>query len=75
MWNGCLYIYVCVVVEGIIDVVKYFFKLFDLKELFVIEKVFNKELEKEIINIVKMVKKNKIDFIGFGDMIYRKYLK
>ncbi|AEP85294.1 MULTISPECIES: Ger(x)C family spore germination protein [Bacillus] len=75
MRNGRPHIHVRVAVEGIIDAVKYPFQLSDPKVLSAIEKALNKELEKEITNTVKMVKKNKIDFIGFGDTIYRKYPK
>lgn len=71
--NGRPYIHVKVSVEGIIDAVKYPFQLSDPKVLAAIEKALNKELEKEISHTVKKIKKNKIDFIGFGDTIYRKY--
>ncbi|WP_276736423.1 Ger(x)C family spore germination protein [Bacillus sp. (in: firmicutes)] len=75
MRNGRPRMHVHVTVEGIIDAVKYPFQLSNPKELAAIEKALNKELEKEINNTVKKIKKNKIDFIGFGDTIYRKYPK
>ncbi|MEC1922989.1 spore germination protein GerKC [Bacillus subtilis] len=73
MRNGRPHIHVKVTVEGIIDAVKYPFQLSNPKVLAAIEKALNKELEKEISHTVKMIKKNKIDFVGFGDTIYRKY--
>ncbi|MBY4605337.1 MULTISPECIES: Ger(x)C family spore germination protein [Bacillus] len=75
MRKGHPHIHVHVTVEGIIDAVKYPFNLSDPKVLAAIEKALNKELEKEINHTVKKVKKNKVDFIGFGDLIYRKYPK
>ncbi|MEC0518191.1 Ger(x)C family spore germination protein [Bacillus inaquosorum] len=75
MRNGRPHIHVHVTVEGIIDAVKYPFQLSNPKVLADIEKALNKELEKEISHAVKKIKKNKIDFIGFGDTIYRKYPK
>ncbi|MDZ5722344.1 Ger(x)C family spore germination protein [Bacillus inaquosorum] len=75
MRNGRPRIHVHVTVEGIVDAVKYPFQLSNPKVLASIEKALNKELEKEISHAVKKIKKNKIDFIGFGDTIYRKYPK
>ncbi|MCY8981609.1 Ger(x)C family spore germination protein [Bacillus halotolerans] len=73
--NGRPRIHVHVTVEGIIDAVKYPFHLSDPKVLADIEKVLNKQLEKEISHAVEKIKEHKIDFIGFGDTIYRKYPK
>ncbi|MCI3986299.1 Ger(x)C family spore germination protein [Bacillus vallismortis] len=73
--NGHPRIHVHVTVEGIIDAVKYPFQLSDPKVLAGIEKALNKELEDEISRTVKTIKKNKIDFIGFGETIFRKYPK
>ncbi|MEC1291950.1 Ger(x)C family spore germination protein [Bacillus mojavensis] len=73
--NGRPRIHVHVTVEGIIDAVKYPFYLSDPKVLADIEKVLNKQLEKEITHAVEKIKEHKIDFIGFGDTIYRKYPK
>ncbi|KAF1677540.1 MULTISPECIES: Ger(x)C family spore germination protein [Bacillus] len=75
MRNGRPYIHVKVNVEGIIDAVRYPFQLSNPKVLAAIEQTLSKELEKEISHVVKKIKKNKIDFIGFGDKIYRKYPK
>lgn len=75
MRNGRPRIHIHVTVEGIIDAVKYPFQLSNPKVLAALEKALDKELEKEISDTVKKVKKNKIDFIGFGDTIYRKYPK
>jgi spore germination protein KC len=49
--------------------------LSDPKVLADIEKALNKQLEKEISHAVENIKEHKIDFIGFGDTIYRKYPK
>ncbi|MCC9023443.1 Ger(x)C family spore germination protein [Bacillus nakamurai] len=73
--NGKPHIKVRIEADGLIDAVRYPFRLSDPKVLNQMEKAFSTQLNKDISKSIEDIKAHKNDFVGFGDVIYRKYPK
>lgn len=73
--NGKPHIKVRIEADGLIDAVRYPFHLSDPKVIKQMEKAFSTQLNKDVSKSVEDIKAHKNDFVGFGDVIYRKYPK
>ncbi|APH34427.1 MULTISPECIES: Ger(x)C family spore germination protein [Bacillus] len=71
--NGKPHIHVHAQVEGLVDAVRYPFHLSDPQVLMTMQKALSVQLEKDITKSIEDIKAHKNDFVGFGDLIYRKH--
>ena len=71
--NGKPHIHVHAQVEGLVDAVRYPFHLSDPQVLMTMQKALSVQLDKDITKSIEDIKARKNDFVGFGDLIYRKH--